>query len=181
MPITEQQVQLALREIIDASTGKDYVSTNEARNIRIDGPDVSLDIVLGYPAKSVIEGIRKQVADKLGAIPGIGGVVMIEADLKTVKVGLVFEPHTINQLLGRNAFLFGAKHHRRAVRVIRTDVVDLMLLHFLESHPDIGLDIFHQMSQMDAAIGVGQCGGNENFSLFHQSAIKFAKSNCNKL
>ena len=74
MPITEQQVQLALREIIDASTGKDYVSTNEARNIRIDGPDVSLDIVLGYPAKSVIEGIRKQVADKLGAIPGIGDV-----------------------------------------------------------------------------------------------------------
>ena len=36
------------------TTGKDYVSTNEARNIRIEGNNVSLDIVLGYPAKSVI-------------------------------------------------------------------------------------------------------------------------------
>jgi len=76
VPITEQQVQLALKEITDASTGKDYVSTNEARNIRIDGSDVSLDIVLGYPGKSVAESIRKQVADKLGTIPGIGGVTV---------------------------------------------------------------------------------------------------------
>lgn len=74
MPITEQQVQLALSEITDASTGKDYVSTNEARNIRIDGSNVSLDIVLGYPGKSVVESIRKQVADKLRTIPGIGDV-----------------------------------------------------------------------------------------------------------
>ena len=74
MPITEQQIQQALREITDLSTGKDYVSNNEARNIVIDGDNVSLDVVLGYPAKSVIDSIRKQVVDKLKSIPGIGSV-----------------------------------------------------------------------------------------------------------
>lgn len=74
MPITEQQILSALREITDLSTGKDYVTSNEARNLKIDGDDVSLDIVLGYPAKSVIENIRKQVVDKLKTIPGIGHV-----------------------------------------------------------------------------------------------------------
>ena len=68
MAITEQQVQSALKEITDLSTGKDYVVSNEARNIKIDGDDISLDIVLGYPAKSVIESIRKQVADKLNVL-----------------------------------------------------------------------------------------------------------------
>jgi len=72
--ISEQQVQSVLSEITDLSTGKDYVKGKEARNIRIDGCNVALDIVLGYPAKSVIESIRKQVADKLATIPGIGSV-----------------------------------------------------------------------------------------------------------
>ncbi|ABB75261.1 ATP-binding protein involved in chromosome partitioning [Nitrosospira multiformis ATCC 25196] len=74
MAITEQQIQVALREITDLTTGKDYISTNEARNIVIEGNNVSLDIVLGYPAKSVMEDIRAQVIGKLKAIPGIGSV-----------------------------------------------------------------------------------------------------------
>lgn len=74
VPITEQQIQSVLTEIIDLSTGKDYVTSNEARNIKIDGNNVSLDIVLGYPAKSVVESIRKQVVEKLKSIPGIGNV-----------------------------------------------------------------------------------------------------------
>jgi len=72
--ISEQQVQSVLREIVDLSTGKDYVTSKEARNIKVDGDNVSLDIVLGYPAKSVSEGIRKQVIDKLKTISGIGNV-----------------------------------------------------------------------------------------------------------
>ena len=74
MVISEQQVQSVLSEITDLSTGKDYVKSKKARNIRIDGCNVALDIVLGYPAKSVIQSIQKQVTDKLATIPGIGSV-----------------------------------------------------------------------------------------------------------
>ncbi|HPX89003.1 MAG TPA: iron-sulfur cluster carrier protein ApbC, partial [Methylophilaceae bacterium] len=43
-----------------------------ARNIKIDGNDVSVDIVLGYPAKSVVDDIQKLVADALLGLAGIG-------------------------------------------------------------------------------------------------------------
>ena len=74
MAITEQQVQSALKELTDPNTGKDYVTGKEAKNIKIDGDNVSLDILLGYPAKTQIEPIRKQVVAKLKSIPGIGSV-----------------------------------------------------------------------------------------------------------
>ncbi len=74
MAITEQQVQSALKELTDPNTGKDYVTGKEAKNIKIDGDNVSLDILLGYPAKTQIEPIRKQVVAKLKTISGIGSV-----------------------------------------------------------------------------------------------------------
>jgi len=74
MAITEQQIQAALKEITDPNTGKDYVTGKEARNIKINGDNVSLDILLGYPAKTQVEPIRKQVVAKLRTIPGIGSV-----------------------------------------------------------------------------------------------------------
>src|SRR5690242_7485236 len=52
MAVTEQQVQDALKNLIDPNTRKDYVSGKSARNIKVDGDRVSLDILLGYPAKS---------------------------------------------------------------------------------------------------------------------------------
>jgi len=50
------------------------VTGKEAKNIRIDGANISLDILLGYPAKTQIEPIRKQVLAKLKSIPGAGSV-----------------------------------------------------------------------------------------------------------
>lgn len=99
MAITEQQVQAALKEIIDPNTGKDYVAGKEARNIKIDGGNVSLDILLGYPAKTQVEPIRKQVVAKLRAIPGVGGVtanVTIKIVSHTVQRGVKLIPGVKN-------------------------------------------------------------------------------------
>ena len=74
MAISELQVQTALKEISDPNTGKDYVTGKSARNIRIDGNDIALDIVLGYPARSQMEMIRRQVLVKLKALEGAGNV-----------------------------------------------------------------------------------------------------------
>jgi ATP-binding protein involved in chromosome partitioning len=74
MAVTEQQITTALRESIDPNTGRDFVTDACVKNIKIEGNDVSLDIVLGYPARSVIESIRKQVMAKLKTVEGIGNV-----------------------------------------------------------------------------------------------------------
>ncbi len=76
MAITEQLVKDALADLIDPNTGKDYVTGKEARNIKIAGNDIALDILLGYPAKTQIEPIRAAVGEKLKSIPGAGKITV---------------------------------------------------------------------------------------------------------
>ena len=71
MAITEQQVQEALKELIDPNTRKDYVTTKSVRNVKVEDDKVSVDILLGYPAKSQLEPIRQEIAQKLKALPGV--------------------------------------------------------------------------------------------------------------
>src|SRR3954468_2413753 len=65
MPLSESQVQNTLRTLVDPNTGKDFVATRSARNIKVNGSDVTLDIELGYPGKSQQEPIRRQVIQAL--------------------------------------------------------------------------------------------------------------------
>ena len=76
MSVSELQIQTARKEITDPNTGKDFMATRSARNIKVNGGDVTLDVELGYPAKTQFEVIRKMVQAKLGAIPGVGKVTV---------------------------------------------------------------------------------------------------------
>ncbi|MFN0039127.1 MAG: iron-sulfur cluster carrier protein ApbC [Burkholderiales bacterium] len=87
MAITEEQVKAALQTLTDPVTGKDYVSGKEARNIQIQGGDVSLEIVLGYPARSLLEATRSAVEGCVRAIPGVGQV--------SVKVSVKIVAHAV--------------------------------------------------------------------------------------
>jgi len=74
MAVTIEAVQAALADLVDPNTQKDYVSTRSLKNVKIDGGDVSLDVELGYPAKTQVDGIRRAVIGRLKTIPGIGNV-----------------------------------------------------------------------------------------------------------
>src|SRR5580765_4343147 len=65
MSVSESQVQETLRKIVDPNTGKDLLSTRSARNIKVSGGDVSLDVELGYPGKSQHDPIRREVTQAL--------------------------------------------------------------------------------------------------------------------
>ena len=65
MSLNEKQVQDALRAVVDPNTGKDLLSTRSARNIKLAGSDVSLDVELGYPGKSQHDLIRREVTQAL--------------------------------------------------------------------------------------------------------------------
>ncbi|MBI5891576.1 MAG: iron-sulfur cluster carrier protein ApbC [Nitrosomonadales bacterium] len=75
MSFTEADVQGALKNLIDPNTKKDFISGKSIKNIKIGGTDVSLEVLLGYPAKSVWEEIRTMVETHLKAtLPGVGKV-----------------------------------------------------------------------------------------------------------
>jgi ATP-binding protein involved in chromosome partitioning len=75
MSVSESTIQEALGKLVDPNTGKDYVATRSARNIKVSGSDVSLDIELGYPGKSQHEPIRRQIAQALKSA-GAGNVAV---------------------------------------------------------------------------------------------------------
>jgi ATP-binding protein involved in chromosome partitioning len=74
MSITLDAVKSALSTVIDPNTKKDLISGKSAKNIQLNGADVSLDVELGYPARSQIEIIRAAVVDGLNTIAGIGAI-----------------------------------------------------------------------------------------------------------
>ncbi len=74
MSITIEAVKAALSQVIDPNTGKDLNASKSAKNIQLDGADVSLDVELGYPAKSQTDGIRKAVIAAVRKIDGVGNV-----------------------------------------------------------------------------------------------------------
>src|SRR5258705_2058375 len=71
MAPSEQDILAALSELIDPVTGRNYVESKSVKNVKVDAGRVSLDIVLGYPARGVLETVRKQVAERLARVPGV--------------------------------------------------------------------------------------------------------------
>ncbi|MEP7085251.1 MAG: iron-sulfur cluster assembly protein, partial [Betaproteobacteria bacterium] len=76
MAFTEAEVQTRLKSLIDPNTGRDFVAGKSIRKIQITDNDVTLDVVLGYPAKTQHEIIRKQIVDHLRALSGLGRVTV---------------------------------------------------------------------------------------------------------
>src|SRR5258707_935619 len=74
MSVTQEHIHSALKEVLDPNTGKDFLATKSARNIKVEDSRVSLEIELGYPAKTQLDPIRKLVAGKLRGVPGVSAV-----------------------------------------------------------------------------------------------------------
>jgi ATP-binding protein involved in chromosome partitioning len=71
MALTESTLLDALKSVVDPNTGRDFVSTRQLKNLRIDGGDVAFDVELGYPAKSQLGALRKALVAAARTVPGV--------------------------------------------------------------------------------------------------------------
>ncbi len=74
MSLSESTVSEALKSVVDPNTGKDFVSTKQLRNLKVEGGDVSFDVELGYPARSQIPALRKALIAAVRTLPGVENV-----------------------------------------------------------------------------------------------------------
>ena len=74
MAASETALLEALKGVTDPNTGKDFVSTKQLKNLKVDGGDVSFDVELGYPAKSQIAGLRKALIAAARTVAGVENV-----------------------------------------------------------------------------------------------------------
>ncbi|MEO7151768.1 MAG: P-loop NTPase, partial [Burkholderiaceae bacterium] len=80
MPVVEAALLDALKTVVDPNTGKDFVTTRQLKNLRIEGGDVAFDAELGYPAKSQIASLRKAL---IAAARSVTGVQNVSVNLAT--------------------------------------------------------------------------------------------------
>ena len=99
MTITELLIQSNLKLCIDPNTGKDFISSKSVRNIQISGNNVRLDIILGYPAKSVFAHVKALVENHLKTVDDIGEVdvnVMTKIVAHKAQQGVTLLPNVKN-------------------------------------------------------------------------------------
>lgn len=99
MTVTLENIQAALSLVIDPNTRKDLIASKSAKNIKLDGADVSLDVELGYPAKSQFDLIRQSVVAALSGVAGVGKVsvnVSSKIIAHTVQRGIKLMPNVKN-------------------------------------------------------------------------------------
>ena len=90
MSFSEVDVQNALKNLIDPNTKKDFVSGKSVKNVKVNGSDVTLDILLGYPAQSVWNEIKAQVEAHLKS--ALAGAGKVEANVSSKVV-----PHAVQR------------------------------------------------------------------------------------
>lgn len=104
---------------------------------------------------------------------GIGAAVVIECDIESGEVFFVCGFHLSDEGFFGPSFLSSPDHDCSAVGIISADEDAALTAQFLESDPDVGLDVFDEMAEVDMAIGVGQRGGYQQFLLIH--CVAFAR------
>jgi len=87
--VASESILKALESVVDPNTGKDFVSTKAVKNLDVSGGDVSFDVELGYPAKSQIPALRRDI---IAAVKGVAGVENVSVNLRTVIV-----PHAVQR------------------------------------------------------------------------------------
>ncbi len=74
--VSQLQVETALKAVIDPYLEKDLVSAKAVKNIAVSGDKVSVDVVLGYPAKGSRDALAAKLKEKVAAIPGVQDVTI---------------------------------------------------------------------------------------------------------
>jgi ATP-binding protein involved in chromosome partitioning len=87
--ITRESIEAVLGQLVNPDTGASYAAGKSVKDVKIDGEHAAVDIVLGYPGKTVFETIRRQIGDALRALPGAGEV--------TVNVSSKVVPHAVQR------------------------------------------------------------------------------------
>ncbi len=69
--VSQLQVETALKEFIDPYLEQDLVTTKAVKNVAVDGGKVTVDVMLGYPAKGYKEALANKLKDRIMAISGV--------------------------------------------------------------------------------------------------------------
>ncbi|TAL97639.1 MAG: iron-sulfur cluster carrier protein ApbC [Paraburkholderia sp.] len=99
MSIDRALVDAVLAAVSDPNTGHPFAAAKNFKNVSIDDATVSVDVVLGYPARRQFAAIEARVAGALREVPGVANVrvqVSQQIAAHTVQRGVKLLPNVKN-------------------------------------------------------------------------------------
>jgi ATP-binding protein involved in chromosome partitioning len=84
--VTREQVESAIKQYTDPCLQQDLVSAKCIKNVAVNGDKVTVDVVLGFPAKGHQDELAAKVKELVTGIEGISDA--------TINVSSKIEPHT---------------------------------------------------------------------------------------
>ncbi len=69
--VSQLQIETAIKELIDPYLEQDLVTAKAVKNIAIDGGKVTVEVVLGFPAKGYWPELAAKLKEKIAAVPGV--------------------------------------------------------------------------------------------------------------
>ena len=89
--VTKEQVEAAIKEYVEPNLERDLVGSGCVKSIDIEGDQVKIAIILGFPAKGIEAVIAAEVKEKVDALEGVGAVA--------VTVGSEIKAHSVQKSL----------------------------------------------------------------------------------
>jgi len=74
--VTREQIQAAIKEYVEPHVERDLISANVVKDIAIEGDQVKISIVLGFPAKGIAEEIAAQVRERVERLPEVNAAAV---------------------------------------------------------------------------------------------------------
>ena len=98
-------------------------------------------------------------------------MVVVKLNLKIVKIFSMLNSYLLDEFFRGNSLLPGLQHNRGPVSIVCTHIVDIVATTAKEAYPDIRLNVFNQVSEMNRPVRIRQRTGDENISsvVGHQS------------
>ena len=69
--VTKASIEAAIKTYIEPSLGRDLIGAACVKGIEIEGGKVKVGVLLGFPAKGVVEVIAAALRERIAAVPGV--------------------------------------------------------------------------------------------------------------
>jgi ATP-binding protein involved in chromosome partitioning len=85
--VSKEQIEDALKQIVDPYTEENPVASKAVKAIEIDGGSVTINIITGYPNKGFADEYAGMIKEKVSAVDGVSDVV-VNVGFKVVSHGV---------------------------------------------------------------------------------------------
>ncbi len=91
--VTNEAVEAAIKDYVEPHLGRDLVSTKCVKSIDIEGDQVKVQVMLGFPAKGAAEVIAEAVTDKVKGVAGVSDAqVEVQWEIRSHSVQKSLKP-----------------------------------------------------------------------------------------